>query len=150
MIQFQKKSALAQTIQDDKFGRIKDSVVKLSQVCRDSHEKEGKGRSGKGSKAKEDPNEQLRLNLIEELSQQVEHVELMHQETVKQQKLCKEKIAQNDKRLKNLLGRSKTKSKNPVPQRNESSLSKMGNIAKEEVQGYASSSDEEDTDIKDI
>ena len=48
MIQFQKKSALAQTIQNDKFGRIKDSVGKLSQVCRDNHEKEGKGRSSKG------------------------------------------------------------------------------------------------------
>ena len=69
MIQFQKKSALAQTIQNDKFGRIKDSVVKLNQVCRESHEKDGKGRSGKGQKTKEDPNEQVRLNLIEELSQ---------------------------------------------------------------------------------
>ena len=83
MIQFQKKSALAQTIQNDKLGRIKDSVGKLSQVCKDSHEKEGKGRSGKGQKTKEDPNEQVRANLIEELSQQIDHVELMHQETVK-------------------------------------------------------------------
>ena len=36
--------------------------------CRETHEKDAKGRTGKGSKSKEDPHEQMRLNLIDELT----------------------------------------------------------------------------------
>ena len=40
LIQFKKRSVLAQTIQDDKFGKIRNCLKRLTAVCRDDTEKE--------------------------------------------------------------------------------------------------------------
>ena len=68
LIQFNKRSVLAQTIQDDKFSKIKTCLKRLTAVCCEDTEKETKSasRQAKGNKQpKEDKVDAERANLVE-------------------------------------------------------------------------------------
>ena len=80
LIQFNKRSVLAQTIQDDKFSKIKTCLKRLTAICREDTEKETKAasRQAKGNKQpKEDKVDAERANLLEQIGQLVEHLEIM-------------------------------------------------------------------------
>ena len=114
LIQYNKRSVLAQTIQDDKFSKIKTCLKRLNVVCREDTEKETKttARQAKGNKQpKEDKVDAERASLIEQIAQLVEHLEIMQQETTKQSRVCSDKIAVNNKSLVDFIGELKRKSR---------------------------------------